>query len=44
MSGAIHSLPKYAFMAWCSVKEKHRGYFYETWYLTLSEDYRLGPI
>jgi len=26
MSGAIRSLPQYAFMAWCSVK-KHRDNF-----------------
>jgi len=24
MSGAIPSLPQYAFMAWCSVKKKHK--------------------
>jgi hypothetical protein len=24
MLGAIHSLPQYAFMVWCSVKKKHR--------------------
>jgi len=27
MSGAIHSLPQYAFMAWCLVKKKHRDNF-----------------
>jgi hypothetical protein len=24
MSGALPPLPQYAFMAWCSVKKKHR--------------------
>jgi hypothetical protein len=27
MSGAIPPLSKYAFMAWCSVKKKHRDNF-----------------
>jgi hypothetical protein len=27
MNGAIPPLPKYAFMAWCSVKKKHRDNF-----------------
>jgi hypothetical protein len=28
MSGAIHSLPQYAFMAWCSVKAQGQLYLY----------------
>jgi hypothetical protein len=28
MSGAITPLPQYAFMAWCSLKKKHRGQLY----------------
>jgi hypothetical protein len=31
MHGVIPPLPQYAFMAWCSVKEKHRDNF--TFYL-----------
>jgi hypothetical protein len=27
MSGAIHPLPQYASMSWCSAKIKHRGKF-----------------
>jgi hypothetical protein len=27
MSGTILPLPQYAFMAWCSVKKKHRDNF-----------------
>jgi hypothetical protein len=27
MSGAIHPIPKYAFMAWCSVKVQGQIYF-----------------
>jgi hypothetical protein len=27
MRADIPPLPQYAFMAWCSVKEKHRDYF-----------------
>jgi hypothetical protein len=34
MSGAIHSLPQYAFMAWCLVKAQVQLYFY----LTLIQD------
>jgi hypothetical protein len=26
--GALPPLPQHAFMAWCSVKKKHRGNFY----------------
>jgi hypothetical protein len=33
MSGAIPPLPQYAFMAWCSVKKKHRDNF--TFYLSM---------
>jgi hypothetical protein len=47
MSGAIHPLPQYAFMAWCLVK-KHRDNFTfyllygcETWSLTLRKEQRL---
>jgi hypothetical protein len=29
MSGAIPSLSQYAFMAWCSVREKHRDFTFE---------------
>jgi hypothetical protein len=28
MSGAIHSLPQYAFMAWCLVKAQGQLYLY----------------
>jgi hypothetical protein len=28
MSGAIHPLPQYAFMAWCTVKKKAQGQLY----------------
>jgi hypothetical protein len=28
MRGAIHSLPQYAFVAWCSVKNKAQGQVY----------------
>jgi hypothetical protein len=31
MSGAIHPLPQYAFMAWCLVK-KHRDNFYPIYF------------
>jgi hypothetical protein len=33
MRGAISPLPQYVFMAWCSVKEKHKDNF--TFYLPL---------
>jgi hypothetical protein len=47
MSGAIHPLPQYAFMAWCLVKAQGQLYLYltlyrcETWSLTLKEKHRL---
>jgi hypothetical protein len=33
MSGAIIPLPQYAFMAWYSVKKKHRDKFTFTFYV-----------
>jgi hypothetical protein len=30
MSGAIHTLPQYAFMAWCLVKAQGQLYLYLT--------------
>jgi len=32
MHGTISPLPQYAFMAWCSVKKKHRDNFTFTLY------------
>jgi hypothetical protein len=34
MSGALHSLPQYAFMAWWSVKKIAQGQLYFYLYLT----------
>jgi hypothetical protein len=41
MSGAIHPLPQYAFMAWCLVKKKHRDNFtfFFTYYLRTDSVY-----
>jgi hypothetical protein len=42
MRGAIHSLPKHAFMAWGSVKKKHKDNFTFTFTLTLPRKSMLG--
>jgi len=41
MSGAIHPLPQYAFMAWCLVK-KHSDYFTFTLYVYVSMYVNMG--
>jgi hypothetical protein len=38
MSGAISTLPEYAFMAWCSVKEEHRDNFTFTFTFTFIDN------
>jgi hypothetical protein len=38
MHGTIPPLPQYAFMAWCSVKERHRDNFTFTIYTALDEN------
>jgi hypothetical protein len=43
MSGVIPSLPQYALMAWCSVKEKHRDKFtfmFYIYFLCTNEGYQ----
>jgi hypothetical protein len=42
MSGAIPPLPYYAFMAWCSVKKKHRDNF--TFTFTETQGKVLGQL
>jgi len=42
MRGAIHSLPQYAFMACCSVKEKHRDNFTFT-FMRCTDLHRAAP-
>jgi hypothetical protein len=42
MRGAIHPLPQYTFMAWCSVSKKHRDKFTLTLPLPYCNELELG--